>query len=275
MRRRAGRPCALPRDLDRRLERVAASPFERIGARRVAHHLNGRRPGQLSAQDLAALSAESGLAAGELGRYLELLERAGLGAPARRPRHAREHGQRHRERLGRLVGVLPSAIALRLPAFPQTRPPLRRIVHRDRWGRVDCSLPPGRLLAGLRLRLDGGLLDPDTYAERLAGKPAAGRTGSGASVEIELPAWIAEAVLEPERSRRRRTYFDFQVFHSLWPLAQRLYLFLQGLGPGDEERRRRFYLAPQQLVTLGLIGTPQARAVRYVRAALTRCDGAP
>lgn len=38
-------------------------------------------------------------------RVLELLGRAGLGGGARRPRRERNHGARHRQTLGHLVGV--------------------------------------------------------------------------------------------------------------------------------------------------------------------------
>lgn len=351
MRNRPGRPRRPPADLAARLRPLADGSFDDVRAQRIAHHLGWRLPQQLTADERATLVEETGFTWKEVDRCLKLLVRGGYGQPQRKPRASRDHGRRQRERLGHLIGVLPRAIALRLPAFAQTRPPLGRVAQRDRWGRIECSLPlgavhlavlgavcalflergdapsrrlrcsrgelaylvhgkqrrlgarqiarvfdalvdlwrvevcatvvseqpsrsheipAGPLLAGLRLRLDGELLEPDAYSEQLAGRSGAGRTGQAGSIEIELPEWIADAIVEPERSGRRRTYFDFQVFHSLWPVAQRLYLLLQGLGPSDDQRRRRFYLAPQQLVTLGLIGTPHHRAVRYVRAALTQ-----
>lgn len=351
MRRRPGRPRGSPADLAARLRPPADGGFDHIRAHQVAGHLAGRGPDELTADERAALIGESGFSGEEVDRCLGLLRLAGFGERQRKPRRRRDHGRCQRDTLGQLIGVLPRAVALRLPTFAQTRPSLASVAHRDRWGWVECSLalrpvhlavlgavcslflergdpksrrvactrgelaylvsgkqrrlgarqiarvfdalvdlrgvevsatatseqpsrsheiPRGHLLAGLRLRLDGEMLDPYSYAERLAGRSAAGRTGQAGSVEIELPEWIAEAILEPERSKRRRSYFDFQVFHSLWPLGQRLYLLLQGLGRSDEQRRRRFYLAPQQLVTLGLIGTPHSRAVRYVRAALTQ-----
>lgn len=128
----------VPPDLRSRIDGLTQDFALRMVARLIGGQLEGLKPSTLTDAEREDLREAWG-ADLDVDSALDVLERAGYGAPpGRRPRARRAYGLRREERLRGVLGKLPRALALRLPTSADT--------HRDgpndgvdRWGPVTCS----------------------------------------------------------------------------------------------------------------------------------------
>ena len=211
MNRAAGR--YIPRDLDRRLHHLGADSSDRMWARYLARELEGRLPAAVEDAEREALASRCELRRAQLDYLLGFLERAGVGQRPTRRRCERRHGERLEQRLVRVGGKLPRALALRLPTSADTH---RHgpIDGEDIYGRVTSShtlraAHQGTLAALLGLAGQPGRRDEAGYVYSTGGELAfllqGRRRRSGADL-----AWVfgllgdlaqleLEAVVRPNR----------------------------------------------------------------------------
>jgi hypothetical protein len=130
----------IPRDLRRRLDHATGDWKERFVARWLGDELAGADPASVPAKRRCELRARWGLTELEFDRCLALLTQVGYGQrPAPKRRCDRAHGRHLAAQLAHVDGVLPRALALRLPTTANTHatePPGRGV---DRWGEISCN----------------------------------------------------------------------------------------------------------------------------------------
>lgn len=134
---RGRRSGVAPADLVERVEQLDGNWTVRVLAGRfLPARLGGLAPGSLTPEERSELAELYG--GGHVPRALDVLQAAGYGASSVRVRSQRAHGQRRTERLVRVRGKLPRALAKRLPTSADTH---RSGVNdgQDVYGEVACS----------------------------------------------------------------------------------------------------------------------------------------
>lgn len=130
----------IPADLRRRVDHATGDWKERFVTRWLGERLGGADPATLSDDRRDELRNVWGLTELEMGRCLALLTQTGYGQrPAPKRRRDRSHGHKLAGQLAHVNGVLPRALALRVPSTANThatQPPGRGV---DRWGEISCD----------------------------------------------------------------------------------------------------------------------------------------
>ena len=138
--------------------------------------LGGLSPAALSDQERAELRELFCEQREQVDQALEILERVGYGRlRGRRPRSQRAYGQRRSERLERLVGKLPRALAKRLPTSADTHRH-GRDDGRDIYGQLSCSETVRAGHVGV-LAAAGGLWHSRNPSARAYAETSAGELG--------------------------------------------------------------------------------------------------